>query len=239
MQMADYTRIAKAIVYLENNFRNPPDLAAAARAAGLKPFQFQRLFTRWAGISPKRFLQFLSAEHARKILKESDSLLDAAYEAGLPGPGRLHDLIVNVYAVTPGEMKGQGAGLTIRYGMHRGPFGLFFLAVTERGVCALSFLSGRGAGKEIAELRKSWNGAKITKDQAGTEALANRIFGGPGKTPGAPLSAIVKGTNFQVRVWEAFPMRISPHAPAFLAPCGRSEARWPGTPSRFSFPATG
>jgi len=116
MQTADYARIWEAIVYLEKNFRNPPDLEEAARAAGLSEFHFQRLFTRWAGVSPKRFLQFLSAEHAKKILIKSKSLLDAAYEAGLSGPGRLHDLIVNVYAVTPGEYKSRGAGLTIRYG---------------------------------------------------------------------------------------------------------------------------
>lgn len=209
MQAADYARIVEAILYLEKNLRNPPDLEAAARAAGLGRFQFQRLFTKWAGISPKRFLQFLSAEHAREILKESNSLLDAAHEAGLSGPGRLHDLIVNVYAVTPGKLKERGRGLTIRYGVHGGPFGPFFLATTEKGVCALSFLAGRGAGKEVAELRKSWNGAKIVKDQGGTKAVADRIFGRPGKTPGAPLSAVVKGTNFQVKVWEAL-LRIPP-----------------------------
>jgi AraC family transcriptional regulator of adaptative response/methylated-DNA-[protein]-cysteine methyltransferase len=209
MQTADYARIAKAILYLEKNFRNPPDLEAAARAAGLGRFRFHRLFTRWAGITPKRFLQFLSAEYAKKILYESNTLLDAAYEAGLSGPGRLHDLIVNVYAVTPGELKERGAGLKIRYARHGGPFGPFFLAVTDKGICALSFVDGRNAGKELAELRKTWSRAEIVEDPAGTKAVADRIFGPPGKNPGVPLSAIVKGTNFQVKVWEAL-VRIPP-----------------------------
>ena len=203
MQTADYARILEAILYLEKNFRNPPDLEAAARAAGLSMFHFQRLFTRWAGVSPKRFLQFLSAEHAKKILKESNSMLDAAYGAGLSGPGRLHDLFVNVYAVTPGEYKSRGAGITIRYGVHGGPFGPFFLATTAKGICALTFLDGRAAGKEIAALRKMWSRANVYRDQEGTKAVADRIFGRPGKAPGVPLSAIVKGTNFQVKVWEA------------------------------------
>jgi AraC family transcriptional regulator of adaptative response/methylated-DNA-[protein]-cysteine methyltransferase len=209
MQAADYARIQRAIIYLEKNFRNPPDLAGAARAAGLSKFHFHRMFTRWAGISPKRFLRFVAADHVRKLLKESSSLLDTAFEAGLSGPGRLHDLAVSVLAATPGEVKEEGAGLTIRYGVHQGPFGRFFLAATDRGVCALSFLPEGRAEKEVAALRESWKRAKLIEDRKETKSLADRIFGPPRKTGAAPLNVIVKGTNFQIKVWEAL-LRIPP-----------------------------
>jgi AraC family transcriptional regulator of adaptative response/methylated-DNA-[protein]-cysteine methyltransferase len=209
MQAADSARIAKAILYLAKNFRNPPDLEAAARVAGMSRFHFQRTFTRWAGISPKRFLQVLSAGHAREILLNSDNMLEAAFESGLSGPGRLHDLMVNVYAVTPGEIKERGAGITIRYGVHEGPLGPFFLAVTEKGICALTFLEGSAAGKETGKLRKAWKRATLVEDRAGTKAVADRIFFPREGDNDAPLSAVVKGTNFQVRVWEAL-VRIPP-----------------------------
>ena len=212
MQSADNARTTRGILYLAKNFRNPPDLSAAARAAGMSEAAFRRLLTRWAGIGPKRFLQFLSAENTKKILEESSLLLEASRKAGLSGPGRLHDLIVDVHAVTKRELReleGRGADFTIRYGVHRGPFGPFFLAMMDKGVCALSFLSGRAAGKEIAELRKTWNGARIVKDQKVTKAVAERIFLRPGKAPGVSLSVIVKGTDFQVKVWEAL-LRIPP-----------------------------
>ncbi len=205
----DYARVEKAIRYLERNFRNRPNLEAIAREAGLSMYHFHRLFTRWAGISPKRFLQYLAAEYARGLLRESASLLDAAHETGLSGPGRLHDLIVNVHGVTPGELKNEGEGLTIRYGVHEGPFGDFFLAVTSKGVCALWFLSGDGAGKATEELRKSWRRAKLVEDPKGTKAVAGRIFGPPGRRSAPKLNVIVKGTNFQVKVWEAL-VRIPP-----------------------------
>jgi AraC family transcriptional regulator of adaptative response/methylated-DNA-[protein]-cysteine methyltransferase len=209
MATDDYARVEKAILYLEGNFRNRPKLEEIAREAGLSMYHFHRLFTRWAGISPKRFLQFLAAEYARGLLEESSNLLDAAHETGLSGPGRLHDLIVNVHGVTPGELKNGGAGLTIRYGVHAGPFGAFFLAVTEKGVCALSFLSGKNAGEAVAELRKTWGEAKLVEDPKGTKAVAGRIFGPPAREGSSPLNVIVRGTNFQVKVWEAL-VRIPP-----------------------------
>jgi AraC family transcriptional regulator of adaptative response/methylated-DNA-[protein]-cysteine methyltransferase len=209
MRSSDYERIETAIRYLDGNFRKQPALAEVARRVGLCAYHFHRLFTRWAGISPKRFLQFLTAEHARELLRESPSVLEAAYGAGLSGPGRLHDLIVNVYAVTPGEMKEEGAGLTIRYGAHPGPFGDFLLAITGKGICALTFLSGRRVEEEVEELRRRWGKAKLACDPKATRALAGRIFD-PSLRPGAsPLSVIVKGTNFQIKVWEAL-LRIPP-----------------------------
>ena len=228
MQSADNARTAKGILYLAKNFRNPLSLSAAARAAGVSEAAFRRLLTRWAGIGPKRFLQFLSAENIKKTLEESSCLPGASREAGLSGPGGLHGLIVGVHAVTKRELRelaGRGADFTIRYGAHRGPFGPFFLATTEKGVCALSFLSGRAAGKEIAELRKVWNGAKILKDQEVTKAVAERIFRRPGKAPCASLSVIVKGTDFQVKVWEAL-LRIPPGS--FVS--YEDVASWVGTP---------
>jgi AraC family transcriptional regulator of adaptative response/methylated-DNA-[protein]-cysteine methyltransferase len=209
MQAADYARVEKGILYLEKNFRNQPGLGELAGAAGLSEFHFHRLFTRWAGISPKRFLQFLTASYATELLKESRSVLDAAHDAGLSGPGRLHDLIVNVHAVTPGELKEEGKGLTVRYGVHQGPFGRYFLATTEKGVCALSFLKGIDSGEEVGALRETWKGARHIEDRKGTKPVADRIFRPPGKTDASPFHVIVKGTNFQIKVWEAL-LRIPP-----------------------------
>ncbi len=209
MPPADYARIEKAILYIEKNFRRQPTLSEVARKVGLSEYHFHRLFTRWAGISPKRFLQFLTAEYARGLLRESPNVLEAAYGAGLSGPGRLHDLIVNVYAVTPGELKGEGAGLTIRYGVHPSPFGDFLLATTEKGICALSFLSGRGPGEAAEDLRRRWGKAKLVEDPKATKAVADRIFDPSRRGSASPMNVIVKGTNFQVKVWEAI-VRIPP-----------------------------
>jgi len=205
----DYGRVERAIRYLETHFREQPDLEDVARATGLSAFHFQRLFSRWAGISPKRFLQFLTAEYARRLLRESSGVLDAAYEAGLSGPGRLHDLIVAVHAATPGEMKARGAGLTIRYGTHPSPFGDCFIAITDKGICALSFLAGRGVGEAIGQLRSDWQEARRIEDAKATGDMTKRVFDSSPKGTATPLHAYVKGTNFQVKVWEAL-VRIPP-----------------------------
>jgi AraC family transcriptional regulator of adaptative response/methylated-DNA-[protein]-cysteine methyltransferase len=209
MYAADYARIEKAILYIDGNFRGQPDLKELARNTGLSEYHFHRLFTRWAGISPKRFLQFLTAEYARGLLRESRNVLDAAYGAGLSGPGRLHDLIVNVYAVTPGELKEEGAGITIRYGVHPSPFGDCLLAITDKGICALAFLPGRSKGEAVEELRTRWGNANLVLNPKVTKSVAERIFV-PSRRGGAPpLNVIVRGTNFQVKVWEAL-LRIPP-----------------------------
>lgn len=209
MRSSDYRRVEEAILFLERNFRRQPGLSEVARAAGLSEYHFHRLFARWAGITPKRFLQFLTAEHAKAALRSSASVLDAAFETGLSGPGRLHDLIVNVYAVTPGEMKAEGEGLTIRYGVHPSPFGDCFLAVTARGVCALSFVDTRGAGNALGELRSHWGKATILRDRQGTRVSAERIFAPARGRNAPPPGVVVRGTNFQIRVWEAL-LRIPP-----------------------------
>ena len=205
----DYGRIERAIRYLESHFREQPELEDVARATGLSAFHFQRLFSRWAGISPKRFLQFLTAEYARELLRESSSVLDAAYESGLSGPGRLHDLIVTVHAATPGEMKAQGAGLTIRYGVHPSPFGDCFIAITDKGICTLSFLAGRRIGEAIGRLRSDWQEATRIEDAKAAGDMMKRIFDSSRQGNAIPLHAFVKGTNFQVKVWEAL-VRIPP-----------------------------
>jgi AraC family transcriptional regulator, regulatory protein of adaptative response / methylated-DNA-[protein]-cysteine methyltransferase len=205
----DYGRVERAIRYLETHFREQPGLEDIARATGLSAFHFQRLFSRWAGISPKRFLQFLTADYARKLLRESPSVLDAAYEAGLSGSGRLHDLIVTIHAATPGEIKTRGAGLTIRYGVHTSPFGDCFIAITDKGICTLSFLAGHGTGEAIGQLRDAWQKAKLIEDAKGTGDTAKRVFASTLKGDTIPFHAFVKGTNFQVKVWEAL-VRIPP-----------------------------
>jgi len=199
----DYTRIEQAILYLEENFRRQPSLKEIARKVNLSEYHFHRLFTRWAGISPKRFLQFLTAEHARRLLRESADVLDAAYETGLSGAGRLHDLIVNVYAVTPGELKEGGAGIAIRYGVHPSPFGACLVAVTDRGICALSFLSDDRGEEAIGFLRNSWPRASLRKNQRETKLVAERIFDPSQWRNSSPLNVLVRGTNFQIKVWEA------------------------------------
>lgn len=208
MRTSDYSRIEKAILDLERDFRHQPRLEDMARAAGLSEYHFQRLFTRWAGISPKRFLQFLTADYAGRLLRESPSVLDAAYGAGLSGPGRLHDLIVNVYAATPAQLRSGGEGLTIRYGTHPSPFGECLVAVTARGICGLSFPSS-GGGEAVDELRRRWPRATLREEPRATEAVAERIFDPSRRRELSPLAVLVRGTNFQIRVWEAL-VRIPP-----------------------------
>jgi len=198
----DSERITRAIEYLEEHFRGQPSLEEVAAAVGLSPYHFQRLFRRWAGVSPKRFLQFLTIEHAKTALAEGQSVLAAAYEAGLSGPGRLHDLFVAVEAVTPGEFKGGGAGLAIRYGFHPTPFGECLLAATERGVCRLAFATPAERPEVLAELRRRWRGADLLHDQRATRSVVERIFERHG-APSRPLTLTLQGTNFQLKVWEA------------------------------------
>ncbi|CAN5400730.1 methylated-DNA--[protein]-cysteine S-methyltransferase [soil metagenome] len=204
----DYQRIAEAIRYLETNFREQPDLDGLAAHLGLSPFHLQRLFTRWAGISPKRFIQFLTAEHAKQLLEDSHSVLDATYETGLSSPSRLHDLLIAIEAVTPGEFKNKGAGLQIFYGRHTTPFGECLLAATERGICLLTFLDGEDAWeKALAELQERWQAASIIECPERTQPIVGQIFPaelnvGP-SVERRPINLLLRGTNFQIKVWEA------------------------------------
>ncbi len=203
----DYGRIARAIAYLDTHGEEQPSLEALAEEVGLSPFHLQRLFRRWAGVSPKRFLQALTAEKAKAGLLAGASVLDAALDSGLSGPGRLHDLLINLEAMTPGEVKRLGAGLTIRYGFHPSPFGDALLAATERGVCGLLFVRGGDREAALEDLGQRWPGASLVASTEQTESLAHRIFYGaePSKEPSGatPLHLLVRGSNFQVQVWRA------------------------------------
>lgn len=202
MPTSDYERIAQAIQFIEANYRRQPTLDEVARSVYLSEFHFQRLFRRWVGISPKRFLQFLTIEHAKRRLDECRSVLDATYDAGLSSPGRLHDLFVTLEAVTPGEYKRRGEGVRISYGFHQTPFGEAMLAATERGLCALTFVDEGGEGAAIDELRERWSRADLDEDPRDTMDLARRIFD-PAARDDRPIPLLVQGTNHQVRVWEA------------------------------------
>jgi len=215
----DYDRVARAIEFLRRNAASRPDLAAAARHVHLSEHHFQRLFTRWAGVSPKRFVQFLTVEHAKARLGARRGILDVAGTVGLSGPGRLHDLFVTLEAMTPGEYKSGGAGLAIRYGVHESPFGAALIAATARGICGLHFVDGSGDGVE--QLRRQWPDAELRRDPAGTAPLADRIFQPLAAPPERPLSLLVKGSNFQVKVWRA----LLELAPGSLATYGDISAR--------------
>ncbi len=156
MAMSDAEKITRAIRFLDGNAVDQPALAKVAAAVGLSEFHFQRLFRRWAGVSPKRFLQYTTAEHARALLDGSRSVLDVAYESGLSGPGRLHDLTVNIHALTPGEMNRRGEGVALRYGFHESPFGECLIVVTDRGVCGLGFADPGGADALLTDLLGRW-----------------------------------------------------------------------------------
>ncbi len=202
-KVEDYARIEKAILFLEENYHRQPELREIAESVHLSEFHFQRLFRRWAGISPKRFVQFLTLEHAKQLLCGSHSVLDATYSAGLSSPGRLHDLFVNVEAMTPGEFKAKGAGLCIRYGFHPSPFGECLLAVTDRGICGLGFIGAGGRTPVLRDYQARWPDAHWEENSRLTLPYNRRIFGGV-KTNGKPsITLLLRGTNFQIKVWEA------------------------------------
>jgi AraC family transcriptional regulator of adaptative response/methylated-DNA-[protein]-cysteine methyltransferase len=199
----DYTRVEQAIRFLDANTQRQPELREIAESVGLSEFHFQKLFTRWVGISPKRFLQFLTKENAKRLLEDSTNLLDAAYEVGLSGPGRLHDLFITCEAVTPGEYKARGEGLTIRYGFHPSPFGECLLATTPRGICSLAFVEKRDRRAALDELRRQWSKAVLVEDPLVTRPLVRRIFNRDASSLQSSLALLLRGTNFQIKVWEA------------------------------------
>ncbi|MFB2770965.1 methylated-DNA--[protein]-cysteine S-methyltransferase [Pelatocladus sp. BLCC-F211] len=197
-----YERIAKAIAFMYQNHLNQPDLKTIAQHVHLSEYHFQRLFTTWAGISPKRFSQYLTIEYAKSKITETKNLLDLTLEAGLSSPGRLHDLFVKLEAMSPGEFKAGGVGLQIRYGVHESPFGYCLIATTARGICNLYFLDGTDEKAAEHNLRTKWTNAEIIRDQQMTEEISDRIFN-PFAAHRSPLVLHVKGTNFQIQVWRA------------------------------------
>jgi AraC family transcriptional regulator of adaptative response/methylated-DNA-[protein]-cysteine methyltransferase len=197
----DYRLIEQAIRFIEANANRQPELEEIAAAVGLSGYHFQRTFTRWAGISPKRFLQFLTKENAKELLARSENLLDTTHQVGLSSLGRLHDLFVATEAVTPGEYKSRGAGVTIRYGIHASPFGSCLIATTERGICHLGFVQTT-EGNAIDNLVADWNQAKMLEDYHATAQLVEPIFD-LSRRGKESLRLHLRGTNFQIKVWEA------------------------------------
>ena len=198
----DYGRIEQAITYLENHYKDQPSLEEVAANIGLSEYHFQRLFTRWAGVSPKRFLQFLTKEGAKELLNRSENLLNTTHQVGLSSLGRLHDLFISTEAVTPGEYKSRGEGVTIRYGIHLTPFGKCLIGLTERGICHLGFVQ-TSEGDAIDNLIAEWNEARMVEDYRSTAALVEPIFDLRYNTRIKPLTLHLRGTNFQLKVWEA------------------------------------
>ncbi len=198
---ADYARIGEAIGYVVDHAQEQPSLDEIADVAGLSPHHFQRVFKRWTGISPKKFLQFVTLNNAKRALSEDASVLDAALDAGLSGPSRLHDLFVSCEAMTPGEFKALGPSLIIRYGFHDTAVGRVMLGATERGICWLSFVADDGRPSQ-EEFQQEWQGATLIRDEAATAPYVERAFSFD-QRDGKPLPLLMRGTNFQIKVWEA------------------------------------
>jgi len=199
----NYKRIEEAIRYLEANFQRQPELDEVADKVHLSPFHFQRIFAEWAGISPKRFLQFLTVDFLKTKILESRNIVEAAEEAGLSSQSRVYDLFTTLEAVTPQEYKQKGGGLRIEYGFHETPFGVALIGVTERGICWLSFIGADAeSGGELEKMKQHWNNSVFHLNEDLTAQLATTIFGNNLNTE-KKLHVLVKGTNFQVKVWEA------------------------------------
>ena len=199
----NYTRIEQVIYYIEKNASRQPGLSEIAAYCHLSEYHLQRLFTNWVGISPKRFLQFITKEHARQLLLESTNLLSTTHQVGLSSPGRLHDLFITWEAVTPGEFKMRGNGITIQYGFHHTPFGEILLARTNRGICHLSFIMAGGRSEALESLKKTWLLATFVENPHITEPMIEQIFPFTIRNIAHPLHLHLAGSNFQIKVWEA------------------------------------
>ena len=220
-QARDYQRMAQALEWLAVRWRDRPSLEEAAAAVGLSPFHFQRIFTRWAGVSPKTFVASIAHAEARDLLEEGASVLDAALDTGLSGPSRLHDLFIAQEAVTPGEARRRGEGLELRWGLAPTPFGRGLFVTTPRGLCGLAFADPGEEAAAFDDMHARWPAARWTRDEAAAAAMARQVFlGGEGSTP-----VVLIGPPFHVQVWKAL-LRI---------PAGRTAsygdvAAWAGKP---------
>ena len=217
----DYHRIEETILYLDENFREQPTLSELARNVSLSEYHFHRLFKRWAGITPKQFLKFLTIEYAKNLLDESPSLLDVTYNSGLSSVSRLHELFVTIDAVTPGQFKKRGEGLTIIYGVHPTPFGKCLLSVTERGICGLSFITDNNVEQSMKDLKREWTGAEFIENANFTRDYMDKIFIPSSKGNRSRLNLFLKGTNFQIKVWQALLNIASEHVLSYedIAKC--------------------
>jgi AraC family transcriptional regulator of adaptative response/methylated-DNA-[protein]-cysteine methyltransferase len=200
--LRDYDSVRRAIAFISENWRAQPTIEAMADAAGVTPDELHHLFRRWASITPKAFMQALTLDHAKGLLRDSASILDAALDSGLSGPGRLHDLFVTHEAMSPGEWKNGGAGLTLRYGFHPSPFGTAIVIATDRGLSGLAFADHGEEQIALADMTRRWPNATYVEDHEGTAPLAARIFDTKLWRPDQPLRIVLIGTDFEVRVWE-------------------------------------
>ncbi len=201
--LRDYDSVRRAIAFISEHWRAQPTIEAIADAAGLTPDELHHLFRRWAGLTPKAFMQALTLDHAKGLLRDSASILDAALDSGLSGPGRLHDLFVTHEAMSPGEWKAGGAGMTLRYGFHPSPFGTAIVIASDRGLAGLAFADPGDEMAALADMRRRWPRAECIEDHAGTAAMAQRIFDTRLWRPDQPLRVVLIGTDFEVRVWES------------------------------------
>jgi AraC family transcriptional regulator, regulatory protein of adaptative response / methylated-DNA-[protein]-cysteine methyltransferase len=201
--------VRRTISHISEHWRAQPEIEQIADAVGVTPTELHHLFRRWAGLSPKAFLQALTLDHARKLLRDSASVLDASYEVGLSGPGRLHDLFVTHEAMSPGEFKSGGEGLAISYGFHPSPFGTALVMATPRGLAGLAFADPGEERAALADMTHRWPRARYVEDAQGTAPLARRVFDPSLWRDDRPLRVVLIGTDFEVRVWErllAIPM---------------------------------
>ena len=200
--LRDYDAVRRTIAFISQHWREQPTIEAMADAASVTPDELHLLFRRWAGLTPKAFMQALTLDHAKRLLRDSASVLDAAYDSGLSGPGRLHDLFVTHEAMSPGEWKKGGAGTTLRYGFHPSPFGTAIVIASERGLAGLAFANSGEEQAALADMQARWPLATYVEAHAETAALARRIFDSTQWRANQPLRVVLIGTDFEVRVWE-------------------------------------
>lgn len=227
-QAEDYNKIENAIDFIEQNFRSQPTLEQISQSVFLSKYHFNRLFKRWAGVSPIQFMQFMTLDYTKKMLAQSHNILDTSLDAGLSGPGRLHDLFVTFDAMTPGEFKNQGMGLEISYGVSNSPFGKCLVATTKRGICHLGFIKEGFHQEALNQLFECWPGARFSENPSVVEPVVNRIFEPVIDNSQRPFHLLVKGTNFQINVWKALLTIPEGHMVSY-----QGIARWIGRPKAF------
>lgn len=198
----DYDSVRRAIAFISENWRAQPTIEATADAAGVTPDELHHLFRRWAGLTPKAFMQALTLDHAKGLLRKSASVLDAALDSGLSGPGRLHDLFVTHEAMSPGEWKNGGAGTTLAFGFHPSPFGAAIVIASDRGLAGLAFADPGGEQAALTDMKRRWPHATYVEDHVRTAALAQRVFDTNLWRADQPLRVVLIGTDFEVRVWQ-------------------------------------
>jgi len=198
----DYAVVRRAVAFISEHWRTQPDIEAIAHACGVTPDELHHLFRRWAGLTPKEFVAAITLDHARKLLRDSASVLDATYAVGLSGPGRLHDLFVTHEAMSPGEWKAGGEGLTLAYGFHPSPFGIALVIATLRGLAGLAFADPGEEESTLDDMRRRWPRAQFREDRTRTATFAHRIFDPKLWQRDRPLRVVMIGTDFEVRVWE-------------------------------------